>query len=74
MILPGAQAKEFEEFEEFEEFGTFIRSSGRSLVYKLTGALELRCRAFTLWAKTDTNREETDECSETACRSKDGGM
>jgi hypothetical protein len=26
------------------------------------------------WAKTDTNREETDECSETACRSKDGGM
>jgi hypothetical protein len=35
---------------------------------------ELWCRAFTLWAKTDTFREETDECSETACRSEDGGM
>jgi hypothetical protein len=49
------------------------RGSGRSLVYKLTGRLNYGV-ALTLWAKTDTFREETDECSETACRSKDGGM
>jgi len=49
------------------------QGSGRSLVYKLTGRLNYGV-ALTLWAKTDTFREETDECSETACRSKDGGM
>jgi hypothetical protein len=34
------------------------QGSGRSLVYKLTGRLNYGV-AFTLWAKTDTFREET---------------
>jgi len=48
--------------------------SGRTLVYKLTGRLNYGVEPLRCGGKSDTFREETDECSETACRSKDGGM